>query len=84
MNDKPDISKAYIVTKISNVDDSEVCTYTRGVWNVIGTGRFFAYESDATMDCEAIKCSECDGWNPDYFMIQDRCIGCAHTLAQMV
>jgi len=52
---------AYLVTRNSDGQDA-ACTLTRGVWNVVDTGKFFAYEQDAYVEGEAFMCSNCSEW----------------------
>lgn len=42
--------------------EREVCTLTRGVWNIVDTGAFFAYECDAVAVGEVYACNICGRW----------------------
>jgi len=56
--EQPIPMKAYFVER-DHDGTREVCTLTRGVWNIAYTGKFFAYECDSVAVAEAKECECC-------------------------
>ena len=50
------------------------CTLTRGTWNVISTGAFFAYEIEATVRGVAEQCADCGEWV--LYLMSGKCAEC--------
>lgn len=76
----PEPFKAYEVTR-NDTGASECCILSRGTWNVVETGKFFAYEHEAYVEGEVSKCSQCGKW--EMFAIGKRCQECAHFVFYM-
>lgn len=74
----PLVGKAYFVFN-DKTQETAVCTITRGVWHVANTGKFFAYEQNATIEGEAFKCVECGAYC--FYPIRGVCQTCLDIFA---